>query len=147
MEVAHPDLLPTGYRYEVRKTVTASDVYFWAGLTGEPYPVQGVSGFAQQAALEGYVVHSAYLTSLIAATAVHLADHIPLPGAILVNLMMQFTAPVSVGTTLSIVVTVTEWDAAASLYWLDIRVTCADGILAVLGQAGLRPRTTLLAAA
>lgn len=139
MEVAHSDILPNGYRYEVHKTVTASDVYLWAGLTGERYPAQGTSAFVQQAALGRYVAHNTYITSLIAATASHLAAHIPLPGATLVALKIQFITPVMVGTTLSIVMTVTTWDATEHLYWLDTHATRADGTLAVLGQVGLRP--------
>src|SRR5213594_1362804 len=35
MEPVDPDLLPPGFRYEVQKTVTATDLYLWARLMGE----------------------------------------------------------------------------------------------------------------
>lgn len=147
MEPVHPELLPRGFSYEVHKTVTASDVYLWAGLTGEWYPAQSDTAFGQQTAVRQGVTQAAYLTGLIVATASRLAARIPPPGAILATLNVHFTAPVLVGTTISITVTVSEWDATASLYWLDIRATRADGTPAVIGKAGLRPHTMMLAVA
>jgi 3-hydroxybutyryl-CoA dehydratase len=146
-EHGHPDLLPQGFCYEVHKTVTESDMHLWAGLMGEWHSVQIDSAFARQTARGRYVAHGAYIAGLIVATASRLAAHMPPPGAILMTLNVHFTAPVPVGTTLAVTVTVAEWDAAAGLYWLDIRATRSDGTPAATGKVGLRPHTTLLAAA
>ncbi len=147
IEPGHAHLLPNGFRYEVHKMVTATDLYLWARLTGEQYVVQRASTLDQQTAVRRRVVHSAYLTDLIVNGASHVAARLPPPGGILTALTMHFTAPVLVGTTLCVAVTVTDWDAEAGLYWLDLRVTRADGTLAVLGRAALRPHPTWLAAA
>jgi acyl dehydratase len=144
MEHAYPDLLPCGFRYEIHKTVTESDLRLWAGLAGERYPIYGASALAQQAALSHSVVHNTYITVLIGATVARLAAHLPPPGAAMATLTVHFAAPVLIGTTLCVAVTVIEWDAVACLYWLDVRVTRADGTLTLTGKAGLRPQMTLL---
>ena len=147
MGTVHPDILPCGFRHEAHKTVTASDIRLWAGLTGRRLPSRGGQAFAQQTAVARDVAPDAFLTGLVMDTAAMVAARIPPPGALLTLLAVQFTAPVFVGTTVAVVVTVAEWDAAARLYWLDICLTRADGTLAVIGKAGLRPHTTLLPAA
>jgi acyl dehydratase len=146
MDAAHPDILPRGFRYEMHKKVTATDIRLWAGLTGQRSPNLSVSAFAQQTAVERCAVPGAYLTGLVVDTAARLAARVPPPGARLTTLRMHFNAPVLVGTTLYVVVTVTAWDAAVGLYWLDICATGADGALVVLGAAGLRPHPPILAA-
>ena len=80
------------------------------------------------------------------ATVASLAARLPPPGAMITMLRMHFAAPVLVGTTLSVVVTVKTWDTANALYWLDICATSADGALAAFGAAGLRPHTSLFRA-
>jgi acyl dehydratase len=147
IEHGHAHLLPNGFRYEVHKTVTATDLYLWARLTGERYAVHRVSALDQQTAARRHVVHGAYLTDLIVIAASHMAACLPPPGGSLAALTVHFTASVLVGTTLCVAVTVTDWDARAGLYWLDLRATRADGAPVVLGQAALRPHTTWLAAA
>jgi acyl dehydratase len=147
MEHAHPDLLLRGFRYEVHKRVTETDVYLWSGLVGDCYPVHNTTAFARQTAVERPIAQHAYIAGLIVATTAHVSAHISSSGAILERLTMHFSGPVMVGTTLAVTVTVTDWDSAAGLYWLDIRATRADGTPAVLGTAGLRPHTARLVAA
>jgi acyl dehydratase len=147
MEAVHLDLLTKGFRYEVHKMVTGSDMHLWARLTGERLPVRSVSAFAQQTAMERCAIPGAYLTGLVVDTAARLAARVPPPGAMLTTLRVHFSAPALVGTTLCVVVTVTAWDAAAGLFWLDICATGTDGAPVVLGAAGLRPHTPILAAA
>jgi acyl dehydratase len=147
MESEPSNLLPSGFRYELHKTVTATDIHLWAGLTGKRSSAQRASAFAQRQAAAHQFAPDAYLTGLVVDTAACLAACFPSPGASLTGLAIQFTASVHVGTTLSVTITVMEWDAAAGLYWLDVCATRADGTQVVTGKAGLRPHRTLLAAA
>lgn len=147
MERVHPNLLPYGFRYEIHKTVTATEVYLWAGLVGERYVIQSSTAFSQQAEVERTAVQSAYVAGLVTSSVSRFAAHIPPPGGLLVALSIQVGAPVLVGTPLTITITVNEWDAVANLCWLDIRVTCNDGATAVTGKAGLRLHTTCIAVA
>lgn len=139
MEAARPDLLSYGFRYELHKTVTIADVRLWSGLTGERWSAPHRSALQQQATLRGRVVPDAYLTGLIVATASRLADTLPPPGAVIVNVGVQFSAPVLLGTTLTVAVTVRDWEASAGLFRLEIKVSRAEGSLVALGHAGLRP--------
>src|SRR6266508_2229564 len=52
MDPGHADILSPGFRYEVYKRVTATDVHLWAELTGEQSPIRNATAFAQQAAAE-----------------------------------------------------------------------------------------------
>lgn len=108
------DVLPCGFRYEVQKTVTASDVYLWAGLAGQQLPVRSSAAFAQQAVMPHAVVPDAYLVGLIADTAGRLAACVPSLEAQLETLHVHFTAPVPVGTILRVVVTVDAWEPRAT---------------------------------
>lgn len=144
MEPEPSNLLPNGFRYEVHKTVTATDIRLWAGLTGKRSSAQCASAFAQRQAAAQQIAPNAYLTGLVVDIASRLAACLPPPGAVLAGLTMTFTAPLLVGTTLRVAVTVNAWDAATGLYWLDICATRADGTQVVTGKAGLRPRQPLL---
>jgi acyl dehydratase len=136
-------LLPRGFRYEVHRLVTASDIHLWAGLTGHQMSVHSTSAFTHQAVARHFVAPDAYLIGLIADTALRLAAHVPTLEARLESLHVHFTAPVLLGTALRVAVTVDTWDAAAGVYLLDIRVTCAGTTPAVSGQAWLRPSAPL----
>lgn len=147
MEPEHTEILTPGVRYELYKTVTATDVHTWAGLTGVQSPIRGASAFSQRVAAARRLAPGAYLTGLVADAAAQLAARVPPPGASIEMLRVQLTAPVLVGTTLCVAVTVAAWDADSGLLWLDLRATCADGTPALLGRAWLRPHPTLLVAA
>jgi len=147
MESEPSNLLPSGFRYELHKAVTATDIHLWTGLTGKRPRAQGASAFAQRKAVAHQVAPDAYLTGLVVDTASCLAARIPSPGATLTELAVQFFGSVCVGTNLAVVVTVAEWDATTGLYWLDICATRADGTQVATGKAALRPHRTLLAAA
>lgn len=142
----NPDLPPLGFRYEIHKTVTATDVHLWAGLTGKRLVSSSTSAFTQQKNGTRQAAPDAYLTGLIVDAAASIAAHIPLPGATLTGLAVQFIAPVPVGTTLAVVVTLSGWDATARLYTLDISATGPDGSMALIGKAELRPHISFLVA-
>ncbi len=142
MERLHPDLLPPGFRYEIHKTVTTTDMYLWDGLAGDRYVAQSDTAFRQQTVVARTVMQDGYLVGLVISAASRLAAHIPPPGGRLVALSIRLGVPVLVGTTLTITMTVNGWDAVTNLYWLDIRATCSGGATAVMGQASLRLQST-----
>ena len=139
MEAVRPEPFPYGLRYEVHKTVTAADLRLWSGLTGERLFAPTTSTLRQQAVLHDRVVHDAYLTGLIVATAARLVETLPPPGSVIVNVGVQFATPVLLGTPLLVIATVSDWDASAGLFQLGIRMSRGEGALVALGQAGLRP--------
>jgi acyl dehydratase len=141
-----PDLFPFGFHYEVHKLVTANDIYLWATLTGDTSTISSPSAFAHQANDVRHVVPGAYLTGLTVAIITRLAARVPDPDVTLATLTVHFAAPVPVGSTVHVAVTVAGCDTAAGLYWLDLRMTHADGAPALLGKAALRPSTTWSAA-
>ena len=139
MNSERADILLPGFRYEVHKRVTATDVHLWAGLTGERWPMRNASALAHQTAIEHALAPGAYLTGLVADTAARLAARVPAPGASIESLRVHFTAPVPLGTTLYVVATMVAWDAIAGLYWLDVHAQRGDGTVAMVGWAWLRP--------
>ncbi len=73
MESEPSNLLPSGFRYELHKAVTATDIHLWTGLTGKRPRAQGASAFAQRKAVAHQVAPDAYLTGLVVDTASCLA--------------------------------------------------------------------------
>jgi acyl dehydratase len=142
----YANLLPNGFRYEIHKTVTATDLYLWARLTGEPYNLQRTLALRHQAAARRCVVPGAYLTDLSMTAVSRLAAHVPAPGAVLTTLTVHFTRPVLVGTSLCVTVTITDSDSQTEMYWLDLCVTGADGKTVLRGKAALQQHRAWLPA-
>jgi acyl dehydratase len=87
------------------KTVASSDVVGFAQLTGDRNPIHLSEHFAAKTSFGRRIAHGLYTASLISAV---LGTRLPGPGAIYISQTLNFRAPVKIGDTVEVTVTVAE---------------------------------------
>src|SRR5262245_38193741 len=99
------DDLKVGMTERLRKTIAASDVVGFAQLTGDRNPIHLSEHFAARTSFGGRIAHGLYTAGLISAV---LGTRLPGPGAIYISQTLNFRAPVWIGDTVTVTVTVAE---------------------------------------
>lgn len=119
------------------KTITETDVYLYAGITGDMNPAHinaveaGKSRFGQR------VAHGMLTAGLVSAV---LGTRLPGEGAIYLGQDIKFTAPVLFGDTIRATATVTELLPEKNICKLSTVCTNQDGKTVLEGVATLMPR-------
>ncbi len=103
--------LAVGMTETLQKTVSSSDVVGFAQLTGDRNPIHLSEHFAARTPFGRRVAHGLYTASLISAV---LGTRLPGPGAVYISQTLNFRAPVKIGDTVVVTVTVAELIAAKS---------------------------------
>jgi 3-hydroxybutyryl-CoA dehydratase len=97
--------LKVGMKERLKKTIAASDVVGFAQLTGDRNPIHLSEHFAARTSFGGRIAHGLYTAGLISAV---LGTRLPGPGAIYISQTLNFRAPVRIGDTVTVTVTVAE---------------------------------------
>jgi len=97
--------LSVGMTERLSKTISSSDVVGFAEVTGDRNPVHLSEHFAAKTQFRTRIAHGLYTASLISAV---LGTRLPGPGAIYISQTLNFRAPVRIGDTVNVTVTVTE---------------------------------------
>ena len=97
--------LYVGQTAEFTKTISESDVYLFAGITGAQNPMQVNDIYAKQTRYGERIVHGMLSSSLISTV---IGTQLPGNGTIYVQQKIEFKAPVFFGDTISAVVEVTD---------------------------------------
>jgi len=97
--------LSVGMTEMLEKTVSSSDVVGFAQLTGDRNPIHLSEHFAARTSFGKRIAHGLYTASLISAV---LGTRLPGPGAIYISQTLNFRAPVKIGDTVVVTVTVRE---------------------------------------
>jgi len=100
--------LSVGQRAEFSKTISESDVYQFAGITGDINPLHIDEIYAQNTFFKQRVVHGAFLAGMISAV---LGTKLPGPGAIYASQTLNFKKPVFIGDTITAFAEVKELNA------------------------------------
>jgi len=123
--------LSVGMAETLTKTVASHDVVGFAELTGDRNPIHLSEHFAAKTAFGGRIAHGLYTASLISAV---LGTRLPGPGAVYVSQTLNFRAPVRIGDTVEVTVTVAELDPQRQR--ARLACTCRVGEAVVLdGEA------------
>jgi phosphate acetyltransferase/phosphate butyryltransferase len=142
------DEIVVGDRASIERTLTAADIQLFAAMSGEAAPQQIDAESAASTRFQGVIAHGMWGAALIAAV---LGTRLPGPGTSYAGQTLQFHAPVKVGDTLKIEVTVKLREEATRRLVLDCRCSNQDGKLVISGEATViapaerieRPRGTL----
>ena len=105
LRVLYFEDLTVGMSETLSKTVAASDVVGFAQVTGDRNPIHLSEHFAARTQFKKRIAHGLYTASLISAV---LGTRLPGPGAIYISQTLNFHAPVKIGDTVHVVVTVAE---------------------------------------
>src|ERR1700741_2917178 len=97
--------LSVGMTETLSKTVASSDVVGFAQLTGDRNPIHLSEHFAARTSFGTRIAHGLYTASLISAV---LGTRLPGPGAVYISQTLNFRAPVKIGDTVTVTVTVAE---------------------------------------
>ena len=126
--------LSVGMTETLAKTVASSDVVGFAEVTGDRNPIHLSEHFAAKTPFGTRIAHGLYTASLISAV---LGTRLPGPGAIYISQTLNFRAPVKIGDTVDVVVSVAE--LLPEKFRARLACTCSVGDDVVLdGEAWVK---------
>lgn len=130
------DEIQPGDRASFSKTISESDVYLFAGVTGDLNPAH-IDAVQAAAGVFGQRVAHGMLTASFISTV--LGTRLPGPGTVYLSQEVQFRAPVFIGETVTATVECVEKLDARR--WVKFRTTVEnqDGKTVVTGQATVIP--------
>lgn len=129
--------LEVGMRATFTKTLSESDVYLFAGITGDFNPVHVDRVAAEASPFGGRVAHGMLTASLISTV---LGTHLPGPGVIYLSQSLRFKAPVMIGDTVTAEVEIAELLPARNRVRLATRCVNERGEVVAEGESLVMPR-------
>jgi 3-hydroxybutyryl-CoA dehydratase len=99
------DQLTIGETAELAKTVSESDIYLYAGITGDFNPAHVNEAYANETFFKTRIAHGMLTAGFISAV---IANKLPGPGTIYLKQELTFLAPVRIGDTITARVEVRE---------------------------------------
>ena len=119
-----------------QKTITETDVYLYAGITGDNNPAHINAVEAEKGRFKERIAHGMLVAGLVSAV---LGVKLPGPGTIYLGQEMKFTAPVKFGDTVDAVVEVIEKEEEKNIIRLKTVCTNQDGTVVLDGIATVMP--------
>lgn len=125
------DELTVGQSAEYSRTVTDADVMAFAEITGDFNPVHIDDKAAAASRFGGRIAHGMLSAGLVSAA---IARELPGPGSIYLAQTLKFTAPVRLGDTVTVLLTVSELIGKNRV---KIATVCTnqDGVKVLEGEA------------
>ncbi|SCY84566.1 MaoC family dehydratase [Desulfoluna spongiiphila] len=130
------DDITVGDHAEVAKTISESDVYTFAGVTGDFNPAHVNEHYASGTFFKRRIAHGMLSAGLISNV---LGTHLPGPGAVYLSQELKFTAPVYIGDTITARAEVVEVLAEKNRVILQTVCTNQDGTVVITGTALMSP--------
>ncbi len=121
---------------EFAKTITETDVYLFAGITGDLNPAHLNQQEAEKGMFKSRIAHGMLSAGLISAV---LGMYLPGPGTIYMSQNLKFTAPVKFGDTITARAEVTERNVEKNRLILHTTCTNQDGKIVLDGEAMVMP--------
>ena len=118
------------------KTITETDVYLFAGITGDLNPAHVNEHASIATPFGGRIAHGILSAGLVSAV---LAMQLPGPGTIYLGQELKFTKPVRFGDTVTATCTVNELIPEKNIAKLDTICTNQNGEVVVKGVATVMP--------
>jgi len=130
------DELNIGDFGEFTKTITDSDIYLFAGVTGDQNPAHINEEYAKNTFFKTRIAHGILLAGFISAS---IAMDTPGPGSIYLKQDLKFKAPARIGDTITAKSEITDINVKRNR--ITMRTTCTnqDGTLLVDGEAIISP--------
>lgn len=130
------DELNVGDKAAFEKTISESDVYLFAGITGDLNPAHINQVQSEKTVFKGRIAHGILVTGLISTA---LAMQLPGPGSIYISQSVKFLAPVHIGDTVRAEVEITDINAARNRVTLKTACFNQDGKQVIDGEAVVMP--------
>ncbi len=120
---------------EFAKTVTETDIYLYAGITGDFNPAHVNEEYAKNTFFKTRIAHGMLTAGFISAI---IANQLPGPGTIYLNQNLSFLAPVHIGDTITGRVEVIE---LMEKNRVRLKTTCSnqEGVVVISGEGLVSP--------
>ncbi len=133
-ELAYEDI-KVGAEASLTKTITDAQIVDFANLTGDTNPVHLDADYAATSMFGERIAHGMLMAGLISAV---LGTQLPGPNSIYLGQDLKFRAPVKIGDTVEVMVTVTEKRDDKRIIKLSTTVTNQRGETVVDGTAVIK---------
>lgn len=130
--MSHEITVAVGQTASFSKTITESDVYTFAGLSGDLNPAHINEEYAKNTRFGGRIAHGMLSAGLISAV---IGMQLPGPGTIYMGQTLKFLAPVHFGDTVTATVKVLSIDEERHRAVLETTCTNQENALVVSGEA------------
>ena len=131
--------IKTGDTAQFSKTISESDIYLYAGITGDLNPAHVNEEYASKTFFRTRIAHGMLVAGFVSTV---LANQLPGPGTIYVSQELNFLAPVRIGDTLTARVEVTEVMPVKNRVRLITTCVIQDGTKVLEGEAIVSPPTS-----
>jgi len=128
--------LKIGDRAEFSKTVSETDIYLYAGVTGDFNPAHINEEYAKKTFFKTRIAHGMLCAGFISAV---MANKLPGPGCIYLKQELSFLAPVRIGDTITANAEVLELDPGKNRARLRTWCVNQDGLTVLNGEALVSP--------
>ena len=122
---------------EFSKTVSETDIYMFAGVTGDFNPAHVDEEYAKTTFFKKRIAHGMLSAGFISNV---LGTKLPGAGAVYMKQELSFLAPVYIGDTITARVEVIDLNTEKNRVTLKTTCTNQEGTLVMDGQAMLSPR-------
>ena len=130
------DELTVGQKASFSKTVSETDVYLFAGISGDFNPAHINQAYAETTAFKTRIAHGMLSAGFISTV---LGNHLPGPGTIYMAQSLTFLAPVAIGDTITATAEVIEIMMEKKRVRLKTVCTNQDGKEVLTGEALVSP--------
>lgn len=130
------DQLSIGDTDTFTKTISESDIYLFAGITGDLNPAHINEEYAKNTFFKGRIAHGILIGGLISTV---IGTRLPGPGSIYREQQLKFLAPVRINDTVTARVEITEINEDKNL--ITLRTVCVnqEDTMVVDGHAVIHP--------
>jgi len=130
------DELHIGDTAEFTKTISESDIYLYAGVTGDFNPAHINEPYAKNTFFKTRIAHGMLLAGFISGV---IGMKLPGPGSIYIRQELKFLAPAHIGDTITARVEVTQMQSEKNRITLRTICTNQENTLVMDGEAMISP--------
>lgn len=130
------DQIGIGDKAEFSKTISESDIYQYAGITGDFNPAHINEAYAAGTFFKTRIAHGMLSAGFISNV---LGNQLPGPGAVYITQTLNFLAPVRIGDTITALVEVTGVMPEKNRVVLSTRCVNQSGTAVIEGEAVMSP--------
>ena len=132
--------IEVGDTAEISKTISESDVYLFAGITGDFNPAHVNEAYAEKTFFKTRIAHGMLSAGLISAV---IGTRLPGPGTIYLRQGLEFKSPVRIGDTITSSVEVLEVEPGKNRVLLKTVCINQEGKPVLTGEALVSPPKSL----
>lgn len=121
-----------GQTASVTRTISESDVYLFAGVTGDLNPAHTNEEYAKTTHFKTRIAHGMLSAGLISAV---LGMQLPGPGTIYTGQTLKFLAPVHIGDTITATAEIKSLELERNRVVLTTTCTNQEGTMVITGEA------------